>query len=117
MAEWALLAVWIVDAALVMSNRNAGFFTGHAADFAMPAWIYVVRRKARRWPFEAHPVALASIVFAASAATEISQLFWPHGPFRGAFDPLDLVAYAAGILPCCLADLRWPIPPRHPAQE
>jgi hypothetical protein len=38
--------------------------------------------------------------FRASTATEVSQIFWPRGFFAGRFDPLDIVAYGAGLAAC-----------------
>lgn len=120
--EWILFAIWLADAALVMTHQRAGGFTDHAADLSMPAWIYLVTRRLRgtrpgwwrRWLVELPPATLALLIFAASAATEVTQLFWPRGLFRGVFDPLDILAYGAGIGLCWLADHRWPIPPRIP---
>jgi hypothetical protein len=66
----------------------------------------------RRPLANAPPVILGSVLFIASAATEISQYFWPHGLFPGTFDPKDIAAFGVGIGICCFADLRWPIPPR-----
>jgi hypothetical protein len=117
--EWCLCAVWLVDAALVMTHHRAGSFTSHAADLTLPAWLYVVIRS--RYPSSsvaplrllgsAPPAAIAALVFVASTATEVSQYFWPRGLFAGTFDPLDIVAYAAGVGLCLVTDLRWPIAP------
>jgi hypothetical protein len=63
------------------------------------------------WIADAAPLVFASVLFGASAATEVSQYYWPHGVFPGVFDPLDVAAYGVGIGVCCLADLRWPMPP------
>ena len=119
--EWGLFAVWIADAALVMAHRHVGFFTNHAADLTLPAWLYVITRKARhqsvawwrRWLVCAPPVALAILFFAASTATEICQYFWPHGLFPGTFDPLDILSYGIGLGVCCAVDLFYPIPARN----
>lgn len=116
--EWLLLLVWVSDAALVMLHKRAGFFTNHAADLTIPAWLYVSfrrnrRAKAMRWRRalgNLHPLALAGVFFLASAATEVSQWFWPHGLFPGTFDPADIAVYAAGLAVCCVADRLWPIP-------
>lgn len=118
--EWGLFATWVADAALVMAHKRVPFLTSHAADLAIPAWLYVTTRSRtrgssaawRRALAAAHPLILASTLFVASAATEVSQYFWPHGAFRGVFDPLDIAAYATGLAIASLADLRWPIPAR-----
>jgi hypothetical protein len=115
--EWALFATWLTAAILNMGQRRAGFLTNHAADLTLPAWLYVVFRSTPhanpvlRRHAPSRPAATACFLFAASTATEISQYFWPHGPFAGTCDPLDVAAYGCGLGACFLADLRWPI--RH----
>jgi hypothetical protein len=47
------------------------------------------------------------MLFAGATATELSQAFWPSKMFRGTFDPLDILAFAAGIGACYLADKMW----------
>jgi len=117
--EWILFAIWLVDAALVMTRHHVGFFTNYAADITMPAWLYVIIRARHpssriaplRFLASRPPGVIATLVFLASAATEVSQYFWPRGLFPGTFDPLDIVAYGAGVGLCFLADMRWPITP------
>ena len=121
-ADWILLCIWAVDAALVMSHTHLGSFTDHAADLALPAWLYVSFRRHRnsastRWRrlfSNLHPAALAFVIFAASSATEICQRFWPRGLFAGTYDQIDVVAYGVGILVCFAADVRWQIPGHRP---
>ena len=127
-AEWILFVVWLADAVLVMSHRRVGFFTNHAADLTMPAWLYVGLRRSRgsavawwkRWIVALPPASLALLLFVASTATEVCQYFRPRGPFPGTFDPLDILSYGLGVAACYGADLRWPIPPRagaDPSQD
>lgn len=111
---WACL---LLTAGLNLAAVRGGFLTSHLADLTVPALLYVV---ARRYPPDvagrpqlrirlllgASPERAVTFVFFASAATEVSQRFWPHGPFRGTFDPLDLLAYAVSVLACYAAD-RW----------
>jgi hypothetical protein len=52
------------------------------------------------------PELAAGSLFVASSLSELSQKTWPGGPFRGTFDPLDLVAFAAGLFVCYAADKR-----------
>ena len=119
-AEHLLLTIWVAAAALNLMHRRAGFLTNHAADLTIPAWLYVSgRSSSRSSPFRwrralaaASPWVLASVFFAASAATEVSQYFRPNGILRGTFDPLDIAAYGAGLVLVALADDRWPIPSR-----
>lgn len=111
-AYWLLTAGFIGTAALNLLRIRAGFFTSHAADLIVPAWLYVVMRgftgvrhrlSTLRW-LGSTPELAAGSLFVASSLTEFSQKLWPEGPFRGTFDPLDLLAYAAGLLVCYAAD-------------
>jgi hypothetical protein len=116
-AYYALFGGVLVTGALNMLHVRGGFLTNHAADVVVPAWLYV----ASRGLHSAHgrktliqrtigqtPEVAALSLFAASAATEISQMYWPHGIFPGRFDVLDLVAYAGGLAVCYGVDKRWP---------
>lgn len=112
---YSLLSVFIVSAALNMLQLRVGFLTNHAADVVVPAWLYVLTRglfPVKQVPgrlqrtFGRTPGTAAVILFTASALTEISQRYWPHGIFPGRFDPLDLIAYAAGV-GGCYATERW----------
>ena len=111
-AWWILSAVFVLTAALNLLHVRAGFLTSHAADLCVPAWLYIHLRglggKPPRMPWLRFlgrtPERAAAFLFLASAGTEISQRFWPGGPFSGTFDPLDLVAYAAGLLACYVPD-------------
>jgi hypothetical protein len=115
-AQRVLLGLFILAAALNMLDVHAGFLTSHLADLVVPAWMYVVSRglhapggrapRIQRTLGRSPEVAALSL-FVASALTEISQLYWPHGVFRGRFDPLDIVAYGAGLAMCYTADRLW----------
>jgi len=50
------------------------------------------------------PELAAGSLFVASSLTELSQKVWPGGLFRGTFDPLDIAAFAVGLLTCCAVD-------------
>lgn len=114
-AYWVLLAIFLLTAALNLLHVRAGFLTSHAADLFLPPWLYVVMRffpaqrgwlgAIHRW-FGQSPARAAGGLFVASALTELSQIAWPHGLFAGTFDPLDLVAYAVGLLVCFVVDER-----------
>lgn len=116
-AYYVLLAVFILTAALNMMKMRGGFFTNHAADIVVPAWLYIVARGLNervREPMLLHrtigrtPALAAISLFAASAITEFSQYFWPHGMFSGRFDPLDVLSYAVGVGACYAAEKMWP---------
>jgi hypothetical protein len=126
-ASIVCLGAYLVAAALNMTHTAAGFATNHLADIAGPAWLYIISRglgaphrhtRIRRL-VGATAERAAAILFLASTATEISQRFWPSGPFPGRFDPFDIGAFALGIMPLYLLD-RWsgaagtPIPPVGP---
>lgn len=109
---WVLAAGFMVAAALNMAGTAAGFGTNHLADLVVPAWLYItlrgltgLRRRNRVNAFlGATPERAAVILFVASSATEVAQIYWPTGLFSGRFDPLDIVAFGLGILPLYLID-------------
>jgi hypothetical protein len=112
-AYWAFLGVFVLTAMLNMADVSAGFLTSYAADLFVPAWLYIVLRRLAghgpswnpilRW-FGRSPEIAAGSLFIGSALTELSQIAWPQGFFAGTFDPLDLVAYGAGLFGCYFAE-------------
>jgi|WetSurMetagenome_2_1015567.scaffolds.fasta_scaffold16556_4 hypothetical protein len=130
-AVWiAITALFVLAAALNMLHVRGGFLTSHLADLVVPAWLYVATRglAGRRdgtmlsRALGGSPWLAATVVFGASVLTELSQKVWPHGIFRGTFDPLDLAAFAAGTGACLVADLasgggRGGIPPQRPTSS
>lgn len=112
--SWVLFGAFLIAAALNMSGTAAGFATNHLADLVGPAFLYVAFRglaepgkgnRLRRL-LGATPERAAIVLFVGSTATEISQIFWPSGLFSGRFDPLDIGAFALGILPLYLIDKK-----------
>jgi hypothetical protein len=117
--QWVYRGLWgcfLLAAALNMLSVRGGFLTNYLADLAVPALLYVLARKPAacgiaspwllmRW-LGAYPERAALGLFLASAATEASQIFWPHGLFSGRFDPWDVAAYGAGIAACYVLDKR-----------
>ena len=112
-AYYALLVAFIGTAALNMMHVRAGFLTNHAADVVVPAWMYVMcrglhtsrgRTTSVQRTIGSTPEIAAMTLFLASALTEVSQHFWPHGVFSGRFDPLDILSYALGLAACYAAD-------------
>jgi len=115
-AYYLLFAMFLTTAALNMLRVRGGFFTNHAADLVVPAWLYIGSRGLHslrgRTTFIQRmigrtPELAAICLFVGSALTEISQIFWPHGVFSGRFDPFDIVAYACGLGVCYAADKIW----------
>src|SRR5262245_55861174 len=114
-AYWVLFAIFMTTAALNMTKVHAGFLTNYASDLFVPPWLYIVVRRLahrgqsvsllHRW-FGPTPERAAIGLFIASAATEVSQIYWPHGVFRGVFDPFDLLAYAVGLGACYIFERR-----------
>jgi hypothetical protein len=109
---WVLFGAFLVAAVLNMTDTAAGFATNHLADLVGPAWLYVVFRglaepkKRTRLGriLGATPERAAIILFVGSSITELTQIFWPSGLFSGRFDPLDIAAFAIGIVPLYLVD-------------
>jgi hypothetical protein len=109
---YALVVVFLLTAALNMLHVRAGFLTSYAADIVVPAWLYLAsrglpfrdKRTALQRTVGRTPESAALILFIASSATEVSQMFWPDGLFRGRFDPMDIAAYALGLAACYAAE-------------
>jgi hypothetical protein len=96
-----------------MLHVHGGFLTNYLADLVVPAQLYVMTRGlAEREPrrtlvrrlLGGAPERVAGELFLASAATEVSQRYWPHGLFPGRFDPMDIVAYGIGLALCYVGD-------------
>ena len=119
MAELILLAIWTIAALITMYpsigkalHLSGGFFSSYAADLTFPAWYYIVLRRRplrqfrlARW-FGSSPELAASSIFVVGVISEVSQIYWPNGIFRGTFDPFDIAAYATGLLVSYLAEKR-----------
>ena len=114
-AYWSLFAIFLATAALNMAHIRAGFLTSYAADLFLPPWLYIVLRRLAMPGQSANPLfrllgrspELAALsLFIGSVLSEVSQIFWPKGIFRGTFDPLDLLAYGVGLLVCYAVDKR-----------
>lgn len=111
---WAAFAIFLLTAGLNMAGSRAGFATNHLADLVVPAYLYLVIRSpllpyratwlARR--VGATPERAGVGLFLGSLATEVSQKYWPAGPFRGRFDPLDICAFAVGLVVVYALDKR-----------
>jgi len=114
LVSWVLFGAFLVAAVLNMTETPAGFATNHLADVVGPAWLYIVFRglaepekRTRLGRFlGATPERAATILFLGSSATEITQIYWPSGIFAGRFDPLDIAAFAIGLLPLYLVDKK-----------
>jgi hypothetical protein len=101
-----LLICWIIGAVLSMMLYNGLFFTNYLADLTFPPFFYIfIRGKANKeevlpnllfagnW-FGKSPERASISIFIVGVLTELKTLFWPHEPWAGTFDPLDILAYA-----------------------
>lgn len=115
-AFWILWAAWVVGTALGMAKFNAGFFTSYLVDLTFPAWFYILVRGLHRttgqmprlilvgtW-FGESPARAAIGIFTVGFISEIANGYWKAIPMTGTYDPLDIAAYAIGILCCYLPD-------------
>ena len=95
--------MWVTAAAANMAGVRGGFLTNYGADLSQPAWLYMVLREQRRWWGES-PARTALLVWGGAVASEVCQLYWPRGMFRGTFDPWDLVAFTVSVGSCLVAE-------------
>ncbi len=114
---WILLFLWIIGALLFMNKVNAGFLNNYLADLAFPPWFYIQLRGLHRadrrltsvpffgtWFGQTPPRAGVSI-FMVGLTSELFMLVWPNHLTTGTFDPLDIFAYAFGLIVCIVADM------------
>src|SRR5262245_54335446 len=103
-----LFTAFIGAAALNMLRVRGGFATNHLADLTVPALLYIIvrglhnpaRKTLLKRYFGWKPEVAAFSILAGSVFTEVSQIYWPAGPFAGRYDPYDIVAYVAGVAVC-----------------
>ncbi|MEO8634487.1 MAG: hypothetical protein ABI587_04320 [Gemmatimonadales bacterium] len=115
--SWLLLVIWVTCGVLNMSHLRVALLTSYGADLTAPAWLYVTLRglntRRPRTGIGAlvgrTPEIAGSLIVLGSTATEVSQLWWPHGLFPGIFDPLDIAAYFSGVGVCYALDRAFPI--------
>ena len=113
-AYWILFAGFLATAALNMLHIRAGFFTNYAADLVVPAWLYAALRGLHQKEprgllhrlFGRSPEVTAGVLFLGSTATELTQRFYPTSFFAGRYDPLDILAVAAGVAAVYVADRK-----------
>jgi hypothetical protein len=105
------VAVFVGIGGLQMYGVNAGLLTSYGADLLAPPWLYLMFRMGRR---KIRPVPALLVVFLGCLAWELAQLRdfsgTPLAISRGTFDPLDIIAYAAGLLAIFAIDLLWLTP-------
>ena len=98
-----------------MAGLRAGFLTNHLADVTVPAWLYLTVRdrttpQRSTWLSRlvgATPERAALLLFLASSATEFAQKYGPSELMqRSRFDPLDILAFAVGLIPVYLLDKK-----------
>jgi hypothetical protein len=102
-----------------MLGVDGGPVTNYGADLLAPPILYFAtregygsRRKGKVWRMG--PLGSLLLVFGLCALWEFCQLFdfsgTPLAVTRGTFDPLDLLAYAAGLVAAYYVDVRWLAP-------
>jgi len=119
-AYWILFSCWLPGVILVMNHFHAGLITNYMADLTFPAWFYIFIRgltKNKRilprlllvgdW-FGRSPERASISIFVVGIISELKTFFWPHGILTGTFDPLDILAYAAGLAACYFFDKMTP---------
>lgn len=107
------VAVFVGIGGLQMYHVRAGALTSYGADLLAPPWMYMMFRMGR---WKLGPVSALLVVFLGCLAWELAQRHdfsgTPLAITRGTFDPLDIAAYAAGLVVTFVIDLVW-LRPRH----
>jgi hypothetical protein len=114
----SLLVCWVLGAGLDMIRFHGGFLTNYLADLTFPPFYYIfIRGKIYKketipdllfvgnW-FGISPERASISIFIVGVLMELKTLYWPHGPFAGTFDPMDILAYAVGLIACYIFD-KW----------
>jgi len=105
----AALIVFILTGLATVNIKTGGFWNGYVLDMVGPAWTYILVRglftagKSNRWTRFFTPVKTFFILFLACIAIETAQYF---GLYDATFDPWDLIAYAAFLLPAFIIDTQ-----------
>ncbi|HEX3876763.1 MAG TPA: hypothetical protein VHW24_07255 [Bryobacteraceae bacterium] len=101
-----LWTLFILIGWLQMQHEHLGYLTSQGADVVAPALLFVLTRDGKSLLRfiglrKDRPTVIALGVFGLSLGWEICQkLHW----IPGVFDPLDIAAYAAGVLAPYLLD-------------
>jgi hypothetical protein len=107
------VAVFVGIGGLQMYRVNAGALTSYGADLLAPPWIYLMFRSGR---WRMGPLTALLVVFGGCLGWEWAQRHdfsgTPLAITRGTFDPLDILAYAVGLLVCFAVDIYWLRPKR-----
>ena len=112
------LICWIIGAGLDMLRFHGGFLTNYLADLTFPPFYYIfIRGKTKKeeilpdllfvgqW-FGKSPERASISIFLVGLLMELKTFYWPQAPFAGTFDPLDILAYATGLIACYSFD-KW----------
>lgn len=110
-APWWAVTLVILAATGLATNwlRLGDFWTGYVLDMTGPAWTYILVRGLytgwadNRWTRFFTPVRTVVLLGCAAFAIEGMQYL---GLYESTFDPWDLAAYAALLVPVFLVD-RW----------
>lgn len=106
---WALAMILFLLCGLGTINFNFGsFWKGYVLDMTGPAWTYILFRGlftgkvSNRWTRFFKPVRTYVLLFLVSSGIETAQYF---ELYDATFDPFDLLAYNALMLPAFILDL------------
>lgn len=115
-AYYFLLVCWILGALLFMYRIRAGWLNCYLSDVAFPPWFYIhlrgLHRSDRRKAFlpivkdffGVIPWRAGISIFLVGLVSEL-LVVWPRPLITGTFDPLDILAYAVGLIVCMAFDL------------
>lgn len=115
------LVAFVGIGGMQMYHVNGGVITSYGADLLAPPILYFSFREGYRIPRAARvwrlgPMASLLTVFSGCALWEWSQRHdfsgTPLAIAAGRFDPLDLLAYAVGLLISLVVDVRLLVPRR-----
>ena len=106
------MATFVVIGGLQAYQVNAGFLTNYGADLLLPPVLYFwFRRGTSSGHLRRGPHTSLLVVLAGCFGWEWSQRYdlggTPLAIAGGTFDPLDLIAYATGVLVCYFIDIHW----------
>lgn len=106
---WAVALGILLTAGVLAQFGIPGFWSSYALDIAAPAWIYIgIRGLARRSqstrpPWFLPPETVLFFIISVCFLVEAAQFL---GLSAGHYDPYDLLAYVALLVPFYIID-RW----------
>jgi hypothetical protein len=105
-----LVAIAIGVAVLLYRGPGRAFVRGHVGDVAATMLVFALVSLAAR---RATPGVRALVTMTIATAIEVGQMSWHahstagHLVFGSTFDPIDLAAYAAGVVIALVWERAW----------